>query len=76
MDKSRPSTPVPRRGTTLGLTQARSYYFQIEKEDKEEIEPSEIFFGYFDNDEEIDEGCLGPFLFDGFLDEAPFDKGT
>ena len=59
----------------MGLTQARSYYFQIEREEKEEIESSEIFFGYFDNDDDIIDGCLGPFISNGFLYEAPDGKG-
>ena len=71
--EDRPGTAISRKETEFGVTQARSYYFQIEKD---EIEHSEIFFGYADNDDEINEGFLGPFVVDGFLDFAPSDKGT
>ena len=63
---------ITRRTTTFGATHARTYYFQIEED---EIAESEIYFGYADDDE-MNEGFLGPFIFDGFLDEPPSDKGT
>ena len=63
---------MTRRATTFGDTQARNYYFQIEED---EIAESEIYFGYAENDE-MNEGFLGPLIFDGFLDESPSDKGT